>query len=369
MRATRRARRETPPIWPLPGARTPAPGQPPARPRRWPQIVLVALLLLVLGTGVAFWRLSATVTSYPGAHFNVGHNAVWLEHVWAGQPHSGDEYDQLATRLRSEQIGFVFAHVGPLQSDGTIPPDLAPNASALALALHARLPGIKVLAWIGQVELAGGYAPEESVNLTDSQVRFDIAHTAARFVTDDGFDGVHYDIEPIVNNSARFLDLLDTTRTALPSGALLSVVGEKWAPDATAASVLYAAHRAGAWWTSYYYAAVAAKVDQVVAMIYDTGMPAAGLYTLTVKQETANILDAVRSARHPPQLLIGLPTYTGDSTWFHSSAENMGTGLSGVVAGLNSNRDTSAFTGVAIYRYASTSDADWQTYDRVWLGK
>jgi Glycosyl hydrolases family 18 len=226
-----------------------------------------------------------------------------------------------------------------------------------------------VLAWIGQVELAGGYAPEESVNLTDSQVRFDIAHTAARFVTDDGFDGVHYDIEPIVNNSARFLDLLDTTRAALPPGALLSVVGEKWAPDATAASLLYAVHRASSVWTSYYYAAVAAKVDQVVAMIYDTGMPAAGLYTLTVKQETANILDAVRSARHPPQLLIGLPTYTGDSTWFHSSAENMGTGLSGVVAGLNSNRDTSAFTGVAIYRYASTSDADWQTYDRVWLGK
>src|SRR5260370_29243393 len=103
-----------------------------------------------------------------------------MDHVWAGQPHSGDEYNQLAARLRSEQIGFVFAHVGPLQSDGTIPPDLAPNASALASALHARLPGIKVLAWIGQVELAGGYAPGESVNLTDSQGRFGIAHTPPR---------------------------------------------------------------------------------------------------------------------------------------------------------------------------------------------
>ena len=74
--------------------------------------------------------------------------------------------------------------------------------------------------------------------------------------------------------------------------------------------------------------------------------------------------------QHSPrrQVLIGLPTYSGDSLWFHSSAENMRTGLQGVVAGLNSNRDTSAFTGVAIYRFASTGNTDWTTYDKLWLG-
>jgi hypothetical protein len=362
---------DRPAAWPLPGASVSGDGgvkSPHPRLQLAGRVLLAVIVLLVLGLGLTYWRLSATVTSYPGAHFNSGHNAVWLEHPWAGQAHTDAEYYQLAQRLSHEQISFVFAHVGPLQSDGTIPANLAPNAAALAAALHARMPSLKVLAWIGQVELAGGYPPTESVDLDQSAVRSQIAHTAAHFVADLGFDGVHYDIEPIVNNSARFLDLLTATRSLLPAGALLSTVGEKWAPNAHVADLLYGMGRAGAWWTSFYYADVAAHVDQLVAMIYDTGMPTAGLYSLAVQQETKHILDAVRSARQPPQVLIGLPTYSGDSLWFHSSAENMQTGLQGVVAGLNSNRDTSAFTGVAIYRFASTGDTDWTTYDKLWLG-
>jgi spore germination protein YaaH len=332
------------------------------------RIALAVVLLLAVALGVAYWRLSATVTSYAGAHFNSGQNAIWLEHTWAGESHAETDYDQLAQRLSHEQIAFVYAHVGPLQSDGTIPSELAPNAATLVTALHSRLPHVKVLAWIGQVELAGGYPPSESIDLDQSAVRGQIAQTAAHFVGDLGFDGVHYDIEPIVNNNPRFLDLLTETRALLPPGALLSTVGEKWAPNAHLADLLYGMGRAGAWWTSYYYADVAAHVDQLVAMIYDTGMPTSGLYSLAVQQETEHILDAARSARTPPQLLVGIPTYTGNSLWFHASAENMRTGLVGLVAGLNSNRDTSAFTGVAIYRFASTGDADWSTYDKLWLG-
>ncbi len=361
--------RNGPVTWPLPG--TPASRQSsPHRSRlRTAARVALALVLLVIAVlGVAYWRLSATVTNYPGSHFNSGRNAVWLEHSWAGQPHSEAEYDQLTQRLAHEQITYVFAHVGPLQSDGTIPSSLAPNAEALVQALHARLPNVKVLAWIGQVEAAGGYSASDSIDLDQSDVRTHIAQTAAHFVSDLGFDGVHYDIEPIVNNNPRFLDLLTETRARLPAGALLSTVGEKWAPNAHLADLLYGMGRASAWWTSYYYAAVAAHVDQLVAMLYDTGMPAPGLYSLTVQEESEHILEAVRSARTPPQLLVGIPTYTGDSVWFHSAAENMQTGLTGVIAGLNSNRDTSAFTGVAIYRFGSTGDADWATYDRLWLG-
>lgn len=329
--------------------------------------ILLVLALLLLGIGA--WRLTATVTSYSGAHFNHGQNAVWLEHEWSGEPHSAAGYDQLAQRLTQEQISYVFAHVGPLQSDGTIPPSLAPNAADFVTALHQRMPHVHVLAWIGQVEIAGGYPADESVNLGDSMVRQHIAQTAAHFVKDLGFDGVHYDIEPIINNNPRFLDLLDETRTALPSGAILSVVGEKWAPNAHAADLLKSKGRGGAWWTTYYYAAVAAHVNQITPMLYDTGMPTAQLYQLFVKQETTHILDAVRSAAHPPQVLIGVPTYSGNNFWFHQGAENMRTSLTGIVDGLNSNRDTSAFVGVAVYRFGVTSDADWTTYDHLWLGK
>jgi spore germination protein YaaH len=200
-------------------------------------------------------------------------------------------------------------------------------------------------------------------------VRYQIAATAAHFVHDLGFDGVHYDIEPIINNNAHFLDLLSETRQTMPPGAILSVVGQKWAPSARLAVALRELGKGDAWWTSYYYAAVASHVDQIVAMVYNTGMPVGPLYQLAVQQETEHILEAVRSAHTPPQVLIGLPTYTGNSFWFHDRAENITTGLRGVTAGLNSDRDTRPFAGVAIYRYGLTTPADWSSYDDLWLGQ
>lgn len=374
MSARRGIRRAKPPVWPVPGGALPSQpnaGGRAAGSRLWRVVrVLLALsALLAVVLGVVLWRLGSTVTNYPGAHFNLGHNAVWLEHTWAGQQHTEDEYNQLAARLEREQIGYVFAHVGPLDSDGTIPSDRAPNAGGLVSALHARLPHVRVLAWIGQVEVAGGYPADQSINLDDAVVRVQIAQTAAHIAATDGFDGVHYDIEPIVNNNPHFLDLLEETQARLPDKAMLSVVGQKWAPNAHVADLLRGVGRGDAWWTTYYYAAVAAHVDQIVAMLYNTAMPTQGSYELAMQQETAHILEAARSARQPPEVLIGLPTYAGNGFWFHATAENMGSGLRGVIDGLNSNRDTSAFTGVAVYRFGTTSDADWREYDRLWLGK
>lgn len=332
--------------------------------------LVVALGFVLLGAAGSLYlyhRLTATVTSFAGPHFNQNQNAVWLEHEWAGQPHSAAEYDTLAAQLQQERITYVFAHVGPLNSSGDIAPSLAPNATELAAALHARLPGIKVLAWIGQLEAASGQPADQTVNLANSRVRAHIEATANDFVR-AGFDGVHYDIEPITNNNAHFLDLLIETRAALPAGAIISVSAEKWAPNAHIADIAYSEDRASEWWTSYYFAAVAAHVDQMAVMTYDSGMPTASAYEIFVQQETKHILLAVGTASHPPTVLIGIPTYTGNDAWFHDSAENMRTGLTGVVAGLNSVTDIQPFLGVAIYRLALTTPTDWQTYDQMWLG-
>lgn len=356
----------------LPPVRPSAP-QRRAHLRRAVRVTLFALLAIALltsiGAGYTYRRITATLTNYPSAHFNHGQNAVWLEHAWAGEYHTADEYDALAAQLKREQITYVFAHVGPLNSDGTIPENVAPWAPDLAQALHERMPGVKVLAWVGQLEAASGAPANEVVNLANASTRLTIAATSAHFVTADGFDGVHYDIEPISNNNSHFLDLLIETRALMPEGSILSVSAQKWAPNAHVADLLYHAGRAGQWWTSYYLAAVAAHVDQIAVMTYDTGMPTPAMYRIFVQQETKHILEAIDTAQKPPQLLIGVPTYSGNSLWFHDSAENMTTALAGVTAGLNSASDTKPFVGVAIYRLAVTRDSDWHVYNRVWLGQ
>src|SRR5487761_1984842 len=321
-------------------AALPAPRQRHPRRRRVIRVALYLLLAFALlagiGSGYSYYRLTATLTTYPSAHFNRNQNALWLEHEWSGEYHTPAEYDALAAQLQRERIAYVFAHVGPLSSDGTIPENLALWAPDLAQALHTRLPGVKVLAWVGQLEAASGAPANEVVNLADAATRLTIAATAARFVTLDHLDGIHYDIEPISNNNAHFLDLLIETRALLPSGSIISV---------------------------------AAHVGQIAVMSYDSGMPTARAYEIFMQQETKHILAALDTAQRPPQLLMGVPTYSGDSLWFHASAENMTTALAGVTAGLNSANETDAFAGVAIYRLAVTSDSDWQVYDHTWLGE
>jgi hypothetical protein len=384
MAASAGGKRTTPLIWPV-APKSPPGARPPLVPKtRQPKrvrsrharvlrgaglVLLVIVVMFSLGAGALIWSWSRTTTDYPAAHFNNGLNAVWLEHTWSGSPHTSAEYDQLAAELKAREITFVYAHVGPLDSDGTIPDDRAPYAQRFAAAMRERLPDLRILAWIGQNEAASGDAPEDVVALDDSSVRTHIALTAARFVKVDGFNGVHYDIEPIVNNNARFLDLLDETRKALPANATISVAGQKWAPNATIADWVHQAGRADAWWTSYYYSRVAAFVDQIAVMTYNTAMPTASAYSLMVKQQTQNILAAVRSVASPPQILMGIPTYPGNDRWYHDSAENMSSGLAGIAAGLNSETESSPFAGVAIYRFALTSDDSWNTYDKVWLGE
>lgn len=358
---------------PLPPARIPKPHSPRRPLRRLIHVALIMLLAITLIGSVAsvyvYQRLTATVTSFAGPHFNTNQNAVWLEHAWSGQPQTSAAYDALANQLQSEGITYVYAHVGPLNSDGTIPASRAPYAASLTAALHQRIPDVKVFAWIGQLEAASGGPADETVNLAVSSVRAAIVNTADEFVRKEGFDGVHYDIEPIQNNNAHYLDLLIETRAAFPSGALISISAQKWAPNAHLADLLYRTGRGGQWWTSYYFAAVAAHVDQMAVMTYDSGMPTAQAYEIFVQQETKHILAAVRTASHPPQVLIGIPTYTGDSAWFHDSAENMRTALTGVTAGLNSDKETQPFVGVAIYRLGVTTPEDWQTYDQMWIDK
>ncbi len=363
-------------IEPVRAATAPLPPEPSRRRwcgggRRLWQVALGGVLLLALLAELAWWGLSATATNYPGWHFNQGQNATWLAHTWAGDAHTSSDYDALAALLAREQITYVYAHVGPLNGDGTIPPARYPYAGTFAQALHARLPGLRILAWIGQIYAPGAPPGSDAIDLARSQTRANIAATAAIFTGKLGFDGVHYDIEPIPNNDAHFLDLLDATRTSIGPGKILSLSTPNWVPVARVTDVLQSLRdQPNVWWTTYYYQAVSRHVDQIVAMMYNTGMPTPPLYETIVQQETAHILRSVALAAPHTQVIIGIPTYTdAPSRAFHATAENMRTGLHGVIAGLNEDDGLSAFAGLAIYPEWLTTNDDWALYRREWLGQ
>lgn len=342
----------------------------PMRKTRWYwrllRTMVIALTLLTVLVGLLWWRLNTTTTSFSGAHFNQHSNAIWAQHEWVGETHTPQEYDDLAALFKREQIAYLYPHVGPLNADGTIPLSLYPNAATFVSEMKARLPDLKILAWMGQEEKDGG----GPLDMSNSQTRDNIVAEARRFTHDLGFDGIHYDIEPVRNLNPHFIDLLDDTRAAIGANKMISISAPKWAPAARVIPFVQAiAGRGSAWWTTYYFLIVSSHVDQVVVMMYNTALPDASLYEALTKEETEHILDANNRAQHPAQVLIGIPTYHDNGPGFHDTAENMLSGLHGVTAGLNSSEDTSHFGGVAIYPLWLTTQSDWQTYNHLWLGE
>jgi hypothetical protein len=122
-------------------------------------------------------------------------------------------------------------------------------------------------------------------------------------------------------------------------------------------------------WDRDYYREVGRRVDQLVLMGYESAIPFANLYIKFVGWQTGQVLDALRD--YPQcRVLVGLPTYSGERLTFHASAENVGSGLQGVIEGVRDLRRSgdmpSNFAGVALFAEWSTSPDEWSLYDRVW---
>ena len=316
-----------------------------------PRLWLVLMLLLIVGRACIF----RPATNYPGACFNQGVNAAWLGVKWVNGPHDSEEIATLADALTKRQIRYVFVYASYLKPGGQFNPTYS-YAGQFIQTLKAAEPDLNVQAWIG--------LPLEHVNLGDSTMRGQIAEFCASLVREEGFDGIHLDPEPISSNDSNVLVLLDEVRDALGPEFTLSIATRRIWPIFP--SVQWPIVGRVAWYANYY-REVASRVDQVAVMTYDSAMPLAALYRHWSRFQVIEISQAVNGS--DVDLFFGVPT-SEEKTWTHwPTAENITSGLQGIVDGLNDAvAHPSAVTGVAIYPYWETDEAEWAVYQRLWLG-
>ena len=310
---------------------------------------LALVILVVVGRGCVF-RPS---TKHSGGYFNRGSNAVWLGVQWLNEPHAAEEITALASVLNQQQIRYVFTYASYLKSDGQFNPTYA-YAAGFVQTLKAAQPEFTVQAWIG--------LPLAYVDLNDAVVRKEIAEFCAGLVQ-EGFDGVHLDPEPISSNDADVLALLDEVRDALGPEPVLSIATRRIWPIFSNVRWPIVGRVA---WDANYYREVAAHVDQIAVMIYDSAMPCAYLYRQWTRFQVIAITRAVDGTG--VQLFLGIPT-SEEQTWTHwPRAENMRSGLQGLIDGLNdAEAQPLAVTGVAVYPYWDTEESEWAIYEALWL--
>ena len=330
-------------------------------------VLRLGVLVCTLGASTALVGLGMfSYLSYHQPAINQqgsqGQNALWASHRWVGEDHTLSEYAQLADELRQNGITEVFFHVGPLTAEGTIDQERFPNAALLIEKLRALYPEVRAQAWIGQVEVAGG----GPLDLSDQQVRDGVVATATGFL-DMGFDGVHYNIEPVSSGDRDFIDLLRRTRSvAQARGKVVSVAADELEPLPGAERLVRLFAKQAGFWNRQYYLEVADSVDEIAVMMYDTALPADWLYGTLVAWETRNIVELVGDR---VIIFMGVPSYEDQRWSFNPRAENVESGLRGIQKGLEGfEGDELRNFGVAIYAEWTTDGHEWALYRREWLG-
>jgi hypothetical protein len=153
-------------------------------------LALTAVISSVVGVrSIAF--SAQDIGSADGSVHSTGHDALWLSHLWVDGRKGPADVAALAVEVRQTGIADLFVHVGPFATDGSLDPALRPRSRWLVGAVHAALPGVRLLAWVGDT-----VPPTGSLDLQDARTRSRIV-SAIRGLLAEGFDGIHYDFEPV----------------------------------------------------------------------------------------------------------------------------------------------------------------------------
>jgi hypothetical protein len=315
-------------------------------------VLVLALLLTPFATAAVVLRIE--YAGDPGADvLTRNRDAIWLGHAWVDGRKTDADVAALKERLDRTGIRDLYVHTGPLEHDGGLPATVHPKARWFVDAVHRAMPRIRVQSWLGDV-----VAPRKrpGLELDRREVRDRITASSAQ-VLDLGFDGVHFDLEPVVSGSDGFLALLDQVRTLTRQRqAVFSIAAPQIQP-------MPGIHRLGHYWSPDYFAAAARRVDQIAVMSYDTSMPLESLYGGYVAHQTALALEHTSP---DVDLLMGLPAYWDNdpSHWGH--AETVEAAVRGARLGLEREAPDRRSFGLALYVDFTATDAHWNAYRDGW---
>ncbi|MEU4873767.1 hypothetical protein [Streptomyces sp. NPDC021608] len=290
-----------------------------------------------------------------------GKDALWLGHAWVDGRKSDADVRTLAARLRDTGIRDLYVHAGPLEHDGTLPASAYPRARWLVAAVHREAPNLRVQAWLGDV--LASESPH-GMRLERAATRAAVVRST-REVLAAGFQGAHFDLEPLHSGDGHYLALLDALRAVTRARhAQLSVAAHQIDPLPGFHAFWKATTGHPKWWSQRFFGAVARRVDQIAVMSYDTMQPLQSTYGGYVAQQTSLALEVTPAST---DLLMGLPFYRENRFGHWAHAETVAAAVRGVRLGLSRTDADRAGFGVAAYVDFTATETDWRAYQGGWV--
>jgi hypothetical protein len=329
--------------------------------RRIRRSLALACVLGLLGAGALAWVALAPAGDLDPHPFNQDRNAVWLEHRWLERAHPEVEMQSLLAGLHHRGIQYVFPHLIPFNGAGRLPLHDREQMRRFLAVARREAPGLKVLPWVGGLRVGYRRSIQGLLDLTDLGQRQRMV-AECRGLMDEGFDGVHLNVEPVDDGNVDFLALLRALRTAVGSRGLLSVAATRPGPVAPPMARNFL-------WTPQYYQRIGAVADQLVIMAYDTAIPTPQLYRRYLGWTAATAADALMRAGSEARVLVGVPTYDATGIMHRGDVETPDHAIPGIVAGLRGLGAGGTFEGVALYAEWTTDAEEWAVYERLWRGR
>lgn len=310
--------------------------------------------LLLIAGWIAVIYVIGIYAHQPGSYYNKGHNAVWIGHEWVGEFKSDKEIQELVNTLNAHEVDTVFVHTGPFEENGSIDPKTYEYSIHFVEKVRQFGPEIKLQAWLGQIR--------GKIDLSDINVRHNIAKEAMILSQMVGFDGIHFDIEPVWDEDLDFIEVLKESREVMPKEKKISVALAEFIPQSLI-WITEGIHTFGNYNTELNYRNVAKYADQIVVMAYETGIDEKWIYQWRISEQVIWLSELLAGK----ELYIGIPSYE-EGQDINPEVENIQNALEGLIKGLNNFRsDESNFAGVAIYPLWEMDEEEWEIYDELWL--
>jgi hypothetical protein len=324
-------------------------------------ILKVLAGVALVAAGAFAWFAYAPAGDRRPHPFNHDRNAVWLEHRWLEREHPEAEMEALFAGLSERGVAYAFPHLIPFNGAGRLPVHSRAQMRAFLATARRVAPNLKVLPWVGGVRRGYRRTRPGMVDLGDLGQRQRIV-AECRGLIDEGFDGVHLNIEPIDDGNDDLLALLRALRTAVGEGRIVSLSAIRPAPFGIPVAPNFV-------WSTEYYRRVALLADQIVVMAYDTALPTPALYRRYVAYAAQAGTEAILKAHSSARLLMGVPTYDETGLMHRGRVETPENAILGIVEGLRGLGGGGTFEGVALYAEWTTDPAEWAVYESLWRGK
>ncbi|GAB2866428.1 hypothetical protein GCM10027074_37270 [Streptomyces deserti] len=227
--------------------------------------------------------------------------------------------------------------------------------------MHRELPGVRVQAFLGDVLATES---PDGMRLERPETRAAVLRST-RQILDTGYDGVHFDLEPLHSGDRNYLTLLDALRRETRARNVpLSVAAHQIDPLPALHSFWGTLTGHPKWWSQEFFGQVARRVDQIAVMSYDTMQPLQSTYGGYVAQQTSLALEVT-----PPttDLLMGLPFFHENRFGHWNHAETVPAAVRGARLGLSRTDPGRERFGVALYVDFAATEEDWRAYQEDWV--